>query len=51
MNFAMVHWPDWAASSETSPPAIRTSEFALVTVIRAWHAEDIHGKVKDLIGE
>jgi hypothetical protein len=27
------------------------SGFELVAVIRAWHAEDIHGKVKNLMGE
>jgi hypothetical protein len=32
-------------------PAIRMSGFALVAVIRAWHVEDIHEKVKDLTGE
>ena len=47
----MVQCPDQIASSVSSPPAIRASGFALVAVIRAWHAEDIHGKVKDLTGE
>jgi hypothetical protein len=47
----MVQYPDRIASSVSSPPVIRTSRFALVAVIRAWHTEDIHGKVKDLTGE
>jgi hypothetical protein len=47
----MVQYPDRIASSVSLPPAIRASGFVLVAVIRAWHAEDIHGKVKDLTGE
>jgi hypothetical protein len=47
----MVQCPDQIASSVSSQPAIRASGFALVAMIRAWHAEDIHGKVKDLMGE
>jgi hypothetical protein len=35
----------------TSPPTICASRFALAAAIRAWHAEDIHGKVKDLTRE
>jgi hypothetical protein len=38
----MVQYPDQIASS------VSVFRFALVAVIRAWHAEDIHGKVKDL---
>ena len=47
----MVQYPDGIASSVSSPPVIHASGFALVTVIHAWHAEDIHEKVKDLTGE
>jgi hypothetical protein len=47
----MVQYPDRIASSVSSPPAIHVSRFALVAVIRAWHAEDIPEKVKDLTGE
>jgi hypothetical protein len=47
----MVQCPDQIASSVSSPPAIHAFGFALVAVIRAWHAEDIHGKVKDLTRE
>jgi hypothetical protein len=30
---------------------MRAPGFALAAVTRAWHAEDIHGKVKDLPGK
>jgi hypothetical protein len=32
-------------------PVIHVLRFALVVVIRAWHAVDINGEVKDLTGE
>jgi hypothetical protein len=51
MHLAMVQCPDQIASSVSFPLEIRTSGFALVAVIRTWHAEDIHAKVKDLMGE
>jgi hypothetical protein len=34
-----------------SPPVIRASGFAPVAMIRAGHAVDIHGEVKDLTGK
>jgi hypothetical protein len=51
IGFAMVQCSDQIASSVSSSPTIHASGCALITVIRAWNAEDIHGKVKDLTGE
>jgi hypothetical protein len=35
MNSVMVQWPDWIASSETSPSVIFALGFALAITIRA----------------